>query len=331
MQKNLGARVDYQIPEAAKQALALAQRQAGSDMPYQKSMQNAMDLQQAKALGGATRAATSSQDLLGMMTNLGEKGMEQQQDIGMAAGQRYDTMQGVLQNALGTMAGYQERQRADQQQNWYEKAQAAAAMRGAGMQNTLGGLMGAGQAAASTMALKSDANQTQALFDSKNQEAKDLTHQGMQNLADVQGQQFRKPSLVPVRTNIPGPVAEPSATAMPFSLDEANQQLLQSNPRAAAIMDFMQKQLTLPKSTGSAPIRSAVGPIDWNNQAAATNDDARQQAIMQLLQQQFTAQAPSATPFKNPVGPIDWGNQYSEPVNPMEGFIGQMFNPTYVR
>lgn len=163
MQKNLGPRVNYEIPESAKQALALAQRQAGSDMPYQKSMQNAMDLQQAKALGGATRAATSSQDLLGMMTNLGEKGMEQQQDIGMAAGQRYDTMQGVLQNALGTMAGYQEKQRADQQQNWYEKAQAAAAMRGAGMQNTMGGLMGAGMAAGSFLSTP----EAQAMFEPK--------------------------------------------------------------------------------------------------------------------------------------------------------------------
>jgi len=149
MQKNLGARVNYEIPEAAQQALALAQRQAGSEMPYQKSMQNAMDLQQAKALGGATRAATSSQDLLGVMTNLGEKGMEQQQKTGIQAGQRYDDMQERLKAALGGMASYQEKQRADQQQNWYEKAQAAAAMRGAGMQNTLGGLMGVGQAAGS--------------------------------------------------------------------------------------------------------------------------------------------------------------------------------------
>lgn len=171
MQKNLGARVNYEIPEAAKQALALAQRQAGSDMPYQKSMQNAMDLQMAKSLGGATRAATSSQDLLGMMTNLGEKGLEQQQDIGMAAGQRYDAMQAALQNSLGTMASYQEKQRADQQQNWYEKAQAAAAMRGAGMQNTMGGLMGFGQAAGSFLATP----EAQKMFTKKTTPSASLT------------------------------------------------------------------------------------------------------------------------------------------------------------
>jgi hypothetical protein len=143
MQKNLGERVGYEIPEAAQSALGIAKSVASPmEMAGQRNMQNAIALQQASTLGRATRAATSSQDLLGVMTNLGEKGMEQEQEIGMAAAQDYQRRQQMLAGAYNMMAGYQEKKRADEQQDWYEKAQAAAAMRGAGMTNTLGGIEG---------------------------------------------------------------------------------------------------------------------------------------------------------------------------------------------
>lgn len=146
MQKNLGARVNYQIPEEAKRALALYQNMAVSrTMPGQQLMQNSIDMQQAKALGGATRAATSSQDLLGVMTNLGEQGMMQQQELGLAAAQNYTQRQQDYAGALGTMAGYQEKVNADKQQDWYERAAAAREMREAGLQNTMGAVQGLGQ------------------------------------------------------------------------------------------------------------------------------------------------------------------------------------------
>lgn len=146
MQKNLGPRVNYQIPEEARRALALYQNMAVSQtMPGQQFMQNAIDMQQAKALGGATRAATSSQDLLGVMTNLGEQGMEQQQELGLATAQNYTQRQQDLAAALGTMAGYKEKVTADRQQDWYERAAAAREMRQAGLENTMGAVQGLGQ------------------------------------------------------------------------------------------------------------------------------------------------------------------------------------------
>jgi hypothetical protein len=146
MQKNLGPRVNYQIPEEAKRALALYQNMAVSQtMPGQQLMQNMIDMQQAKALGGATRAATSSQDLLGVMSNLGEQGMMQQQELGLAAAQNYTQRQQDYAGALGTMAGYQEKVTADRQQNWYERAAAAKEMRQAGLENTMGAVQGLGQ------------------------------------------------------------------------------------------------------------------------------------------------------------------------------------------
>ena len=146
MQKNLGPRVNYQIPEEARKALGLYQNMAVSQsMPGQQLMQNMIDMQQAKAVGGATRAATSSQDLLGVMTNLGEQGMEQQQELGLAAAQNYIQRQQDLAGAYGTMAGYQEKLNADKQQDWYERAAAAREMREAGLQNTMGAVQGLGQ------------------------------------------------------------------------------------------------------------------------------------------------------------------------------------------
>lgn len=146
MQKNLGPRVNYQIPEEAKRALALYQNMAVSQtMPGQQLMQNMIDMQQAKALGGATRAATSSQDLLGVMSNLGEQGMMQQQELGLAAAQNYTQRQQDYAGALGTMAGYQEKVTADKQQDWYERAAAAKEMRQAGLENTMGAVQGLGQ------------------------------------------------------------------------------------------------------------------------------------------------------------------------------------------
>jgi hypothetical protein len=146
MQKNLGPRVNYQIPEEARKALGLYQNMAVSQsMPGQQLMQNMIDMQQAKAVGGATRAATSSQDLLGVMSNLGEQGMQQQQELGLAAAQNYTQRQQDLAGAYGTMAGYQEKVNADKQQDWYERAAAAREMREAGLQNTMGAVQGLGQ------------------------------------------------------------------------------------------------------------------------------------------------------------------------------------------
>ena len=146
MQKNLGPRVNYQIPEEARRALALYQNMAVSQtMPGQQLMQNTIDMQQAKALGNVTRAATSSQDLLGAMTNLGEQGMMQQQELGLAAAQNYNQNQQNLAGAYGTMAGYQEKVNADKQQDWSERSAAAREMREAGLQNTMGAVQGLGQ------------------------------------------------------------------------------------------------------------------------------------------------------------------------------------------
>jgi len=139
MQKELGDRVNYEIPEEAKKAYALAQGLASSrEMAGQASMQAMMDLQAQKAYGNASRAATSSQDLLGVATALGEQGQENQLNLGIQAAQDYQQRQQNLYGAMQNMAGYQEKVTADKQKDWYERAEAAAQMKEGGMQNLMG-------------------------------------------------------------------------------------------------------------------------------------------------------------------------------------------------
>lgn len=146
MQKELGPRVNYEIPDEAKRALGLMQGLASSrEMPGQAGMQAMMDLQAQKAYGNASRAATSSQDLLGVATALGEQGQENQLNLGIQAAQDYQARQQALYGALGTMAGYQEKKTADRQQDWYERAERAAQMKEAGLQNLMGTATSLGQ------------------------------------------------------------------------------------------------------------------------------------------------------------------------------------------
>ena len=202
MQKNLGPRVNYEIPEEAKRALGLMQGLAGSrEMSGQAGMQAMMDLQAQKAYGNASRAATSSQDLLGVATALGEQGQENQLNLGIQAAQDYQARQQALYGALGTMAGYQERKTADRQQDWYERAQAAAAMRGAGMQNTLGAVQGLAGGAMQGLAMGADAG----MFDAKKAvegSASDLIRKSMMDQANFALTKRREiPSSVPTRTS----------------------------------------------------------------------------------------------------------------------------------
>jgi hypothetical protein len=159
MQQQLGPRVNYVIPESAKRALALSEERARPrTMAGQDYMQYMMDLENAKTFGRASKAATSSQDLLGVATQLGEAGQENQLNLGVRAAQDYNQRQRDLAIALGTMAEYEDKVTADRQADWYERAKAAAAMRGAGMQNTMGSLQGLSQVAAQFLSTNAGQN-----------------------------------------------------------------------------------------------------------------------------------------------------------------------------
>ena len=148
MQKALGPRVAYGIPQEAKRALGIAEDIARPrEMAGQTYMQYMIDQETAKTAGKASRGATNAQDLLSVITQLGEAGQEGQLKLGMAAAEDYNRRQQILQSALGDMAAYQDKVTADKQIDWYERANAAARMKEAAMKNRMGGLQGLTQAA----------------------------------------------------------------------------------------------------------------------------------------------------------------------------------------
>jgi hypothetical protein len=145
MARNLGPRVNYQIPEEAKKALALYENMAVSrTMPGQQLMQNMIDLEQSKALGQMSRVG-NAQDAAGIIQGLGQRGMELQQNLGLQASENYTERQQDLAGAYGAMAGYQEKVIADQQQNWYEESAARERMENAWRENLMGAAQNIGQ------------------------------------------------------------------------------------------------------------------------------------------------------------------------------------------
>jgi hypothetical protein len=146
MQKELGDRVNYEIPEEAKKAYALAQGLASSrEMPGQASMQAMMDYQAQKALGTFSRGASGSTDMAALSADIAERQFESQLGLGVQAAQNYQQRQQALYGAMQNMAGYQDKVTADRQQDWYERAEAAAQMKEGGLQNLMGTAQSLGQ------------------------------------------------------------------------------------------------------------------------------------------------------------------------------------------
>lgn len=146
MQKNLGPRVGYEIPESAKKALGISEQLASSyEMPGAGARRYAQDLQNQKFVAAALQAG-NSQDAMAMLTQGLQSAQEGELDYAFQSAQNYQQRQQDLQQALGDYAGYEEKKRADEQLAWYEKADRAAQMKGAGLENVFGAGQGLAQA-----------------------------------------------------------------------------------------------------------------------------------------------------------------------------------------
>ena len=99
----------YEVPESAEAALDVAQRQAqGLALPGEDIARERIGQTTSQAIGQAKQAATSSSDVLGMLASVYGNQMLQEQGLVEAGAARYDAQQGNLQNALNTMAGYED-------------------------------------------------------------------------------------------------------------------------------------------------------------------------------------------------------------------------------
>lgn len=98
----------YEIPEAARSSLGVAERQASSlKMPGEDIARARLAESTAAGVGSAQQAATSASDVLSVLSGLYGQQMSGEQDILMAGAERYDRNQAQLMNALNTMAGFE--------------------------------------------------------------------------------------------------------------------------------------------------------------------------------------------------------------------------------
>lgn len=127
---------EYQIPEAAGQALGLARQGVGTfEMPGQDQMVQGLEAGVAGSLNAATQAATSSSDLLSTIANVTGNKMEGMLNIGANAAQQYEQRRNAYQNALNVYAGYQEKQTMDRIARQQQAADASAGLMNVGRQN----------------------------------------------------------------------------------------------------------------------------------------------------------------------------------------------------
>lgn len=104
------AKNKYDIPESARSALGVAERQAsGVGLPGEDLYRARLGESTAAGVGAAKEAATSASDVLSVLSSLYGGQMQGEQDIALEAARRYDVNQANLQQALGTMAGFEER------------------------------------------------------------------------------------------------------------------------------------------------------------------------------------------------------------------------------
>ena len=132
---------EYQIPEAAGQALGLARQGVGTfEMPGQDQMIQGLEAGVAGSLNAATQAATSSSDLLSTIANVSGNKMEGMLNIGANAAQQYEQRRNAYQNALNVFASYQEKELMDKIARQQQAAGAAAGLMNVGRQNIFEGI-----------------------------------------------------------------------------------------------------------------------------------------------------------------------------------------------
>lgn len=121
-------RPEYQIPEEALQALNQAKYLSGmTELPGQNLMEAKVGQNLSKGVSELERVSTNPADLASNVAKMYMSGNESINDIGLQAGQQYLRNQGMLTDALGTMAGYRDKQFEINEMQPYENNMAASA------------------------------------------------------------------------------------------------------------------------------------------------------------------------------------------------------------
>tara|TARA_R110002020_G_scaffold1420_1_gene6425 strand:- start:1219 stop:2202 length:984 start_codon:yes stop_codon:yes gene_type:complete len=144
-----GDRPDYEIPESARRALGTSQLQSLKGMPGAVKSQMLQEMDRSRM--ASLRQVQERRGGLGVVSQLEQNQQDAIRQMGiMDIQQREKNIQG-LQDMRMKMAGYEEKQGQDELASWEQQSQAAAAMKGAGMQNIMGGVTGLATSVAGKM------------------------------------------------------------------------------------------------------------------------------------------------------------------------------------
>jgi hypothetical protein len=159
----------YQIPEEAKAALGISQRQAsGIALPGQDIAEGKLGQSTAQGIQAARQSATTPSQILASVTGLYGQQMANQQNLALQAAQNYQARQSQLQNQLQNMAQYEN-------QKWQynilapyqQQLNTAAQLQGMGAQQVnagIGGIANVGAGLASVGSQQQSFNQQVGAF-----------------------------------------------------------------------------------------------------------------------------------------------------------------------
>jgi hypothetical protein len=141
-----GERPDYEIPESVKSALGTAQLKSLQGVPGEVKSQMLQEMDRSRM--ASLRQVNERRGGLGVVSQLDQNQQDAIRQMGiMDIQQREKNVQG-LQDMRMKMAGFEDKQFAHELTGWEQQSQAAAAMKGAGMQNIAGAATGLATAAA---------------------------------------------------------------------------------------------------------------------------------------------------------------------------------------
>jgi len=149
-------RPGYDIPEEYKQMLNSAKMQAlQTQLPGQGLAEEKIGAATSKGLSYAKEATDSPASILGMTAALTGQEQEKMRDLGIAAGENYNTNQGVLRSALGTMGEQKlNKWQWEKQMPYQEAMETASGLQEAGVENMFKGLGDAAGTVTSAMGTK---------------------------------------------------------------------------------------------------------------------------------------------------------------------------------
>ena len=163
-----GERPDYEIPESVKSALGTAQLKSLQGVPGAVKSQMLQEMDRSRM--ASLRQVNERRGGLGVVSQLEQKQQDAIRQMGiMDIQQREKNVQGLQEMRL-KMAGFEDKQFAHELAGWEQKSEAAAAMKGAGMQNIAGAVTSVATAAASG-AFKGAGGTDSNMFTGKKREA----------------------------------------------------------------------------------------------------------------------------------------------------------------